>query len=78
MSRHGYADDLADDDPLAYGQWRGRVASAIRGRRGQAFLREMRAALDAMPDKRLIATALVDEDGDLSYNFSIAILDVDL
>jgi hypothetical protein len=35
--------------------WRGTVASAIRGKRGQAFLREMLTALDAMPEKRLIA-----------------------
>jgi hypothetical protein len=35
--------------------WRGQVASAIRGKRGQAFLRELIAALDALPEKRLIA-----------------------
>jgi hypothetical protein len=29
MSRHGYVEDLGSEDPLAYGQWRGRVASAI-------------------------------------------------
>lgn len=40
-------------------RWRGAVASAIRGKRGQAFLREMLAALDAMPEKRLIAGSLV-------------------
>jgi hypothetical protein len=45
MSRSGYSDDL---DPLALGRWRGRVASAMRGKRGQAFLREMLAAMDAM------------------------------
>jgi hypothetical protein len=43
--------------------WRGAVASAIRGKRGQALLREMRDALDAMPDKRLIAHELIAEDG---------------
>lgn len=36
-------------------RWRGAVASAIRGKRGQAFLREMLAALDAIPTKALIA-----------------------
>lgn len=30
----------------------------MRGKRGQAFFREALAALDAMPDKRLIAEAL--------------------
>jgi hypothetical protein len=39
-------------------RWRGAVASAIRGGRGQAFLREMLAAMDAMPVKRLVANEL--------------------
>lgn len=39
--------------------WRGQVASAIRGKRGQALLRELVETLDAMPDKRLIRDELV-------------------
>lgn len=54
MSRSGYSDD-GDFDPLSLGRWRAQVASAIRGKRGQAFLREMVTALEAMPEKRLIA-----------------------
>lgn len=57
MSRSGYTDDY-DFDPLALGRWRAQVASAIRGKRGQAFLRELVEALDAMPEKRLIANNL--------------------
>ncbi len=38
--------------------WRGAVASAIRGKRGQEFLRELVDALDALPEKRLIADEL--------------------
>lgn len=64
MSRHGYVDD-GDMDSLEFGRYRGAVLSAIRGKRGQAFLREMIAALDAMPEKRLIAHELVAEDGDV-------------
>ena len=60
MSRCNYSDDL---DTWAMIRWRGAVASAIRGKRGQAFLREMLVALDAMPDKRLIRNDLVSEDG---------------
>lgn len=56
MSRSGYNDDC--DDYLALGRWRGMVASALRGKRGQAFLRELAAAMDAMPEKRLIADEL--------------------
>jgi hypothetical protein len=37
MSRSGYSDDLENWSLI---RWRGAVASAIRGRRGQAFLRE--------------------------------------
>jgi hypothetical protein len=62
MSRSGYSDDYGDDDPLALGRYRAQVASAIRGKRGQALLRELLAALDAMPDKRLVAGEL-EADG---------------
>ena len=62
MTRHGYTDDV--DDVLASGRWRGRVASAIRGKRGQALLKELAAALDAMPEKRLIRYTLQAKDGD--------------
>ena len=53
MSRSGYTDDL--DDDLAMGRWRGMVASATRGRRGQKLLTDLLAALDAMPEKALVA-----------------------
>jgi hypothetical protein len=60
MSRHDYSDDC--DDILMHGRWRGRVASAIRGKRGQKLLKEMAEALDAMPVKRLIAGELRAEE----------------
>lgn len=56
MSRSGYSDELDDHWQLI--RWRGAVASAIRGRRGQAFLREMLVAMDALPEKKLIAFEL--------------------
>jgi hypothetical protein len=58
MSRAGYSDDGIDDQ-WAHICWRGAVASAMRGKKGQAFLRELRDALDAMPAKRLIARDLI-------------------
>lgn len=64
MSRHHYV-EVGDCDDQALGLWRGAVRRALRGRRGQAFLREMVAALDAMPDKRLIPSALIDEEGEV-------------
>jgi len=59
MSRANYSDDL---DQWTLIRWRGAVASAIRGKRGQAFLREMLAALDALPERRLIAHDLKNGD----------------
>lgn len=52
MSRSGYSDDL---DNWAMIKWRGRVASATRGRRGQQLLKDLLAALDAMSVKELVA-----------------------
>lgn len=59
MSRSGYSDDCGGWDLIC---WRGAVKSALKGRRGQAFLLELRAALDAMPDKRLVTDTL-EADG---------------
>ncbi len=61
MSRSGYTDDYDNDWSLIC--WRGQVASAIRGKRGQAFLRDLIEALDAMPEKKLIADNLVSDGG---------------
>lgn len=61
MSRSGY-NDYDDDNSLWL--WRGAVNSAIRGRRGQAFLREMLTALDEMENKRLIREEL-EKDGEV-------------
>lgn len=60
MSRSGYSDDCEN---LA--MWRGRVASATRGKRGQSFFRALLAALDAMPEKSLITSALETETGEV-------------
>lgn len=62
MSRSGYCNDIDRWDHI---KWRGQVASAIRGKRGQHFLRDLIAALDAMPDKRLITSTLGNRDGDV-------------
>jgi hypothetical protein len=60
MSRSGYSEDCDGWDLI---RWRGAVTSAIRGKRGQALLLELRDALDAMPEKGLIAHELVDASG---------------
>ncbi|MGO4337834.1 hypothetical protein AB4037_23235 [Labrys sp. KB_33_2] len=58
MSRSGYSDDYCGDSYWPTICYRGAVTSAIRGKRGQAFLTELRDALDAMPVKRLVALEL--------------------
>lgn len=66
MGRAGYTDDF-DGDPLELGRWRAQVASATRGKRGQKLLRDLLAALDAMPERRLVTeeleiSAVADEE----------------
>ena len=58
MSRSEYTDDCDGWDLVC---WRGAVTSAMKGRRGQKFLIELRDALDAMPVKELIAHELVKQ-----------------
>jgi hypothetical protein len=59
MSRSGYSDDWDNSVYL----WRGAVNSAVNGKRGQAFLRDLRDALEAKPEKTLVKGALETEDG---------------
>lgn len=56
MSRHGFVDleDL-EYDHLAEGRWKARLQAALRGKRGQVFLRDLIEALDAMEAKELHA-----------------------
>jgi len=61
VNRSGYTDDC---DGWALIRWRGAVASSIKGKRGQAMLKDLLTALDAMPSKRLIRSELV-EHGEL-------------
>lgn len=53
-----------DLDALELGRWLGRVKSAIRGRRGQRFLRDLERALVALPVKRLIRNSFC-RDGEV-------------
>jgi hypothetical protein len=62
MSRSGYTDDYDEDG--TGGLWRGAVARSIKGRRGQAALKELAKAMDAMPVKALAAESLVTEGGE--------------
>ena len=61
MSRSGCTDEI--DDQWQWIMYRGRVSSAVNGKRGQAFLLELIDALDAMPKKELISKQLVTLSG---------------
>jgi hypothetical protein len=60
MSRSCYSDEV---DNWQLIKWRGQVASAIRGKRGQSFLVDIVDALDSMSEKRLIVNELENENG---------------
>lgn len=59
MTRSGYGpcdEDEADE-------WHRRLKDTIASPEGQAFLRELADALDALPEKVLIDGVLIDEEG---------------
>lgn len=60
MSRSGYDEDY---DQGLHAMYLGQLRSAMRGKRGQQFFRDLVAALDAMPEKRLIKEELQCPDG---------------
>jgi hypothetical protein len=81
MNRSGYSDDM--DDTWGWIRYRGAVNSAINGERGQAFLRELDAALDALPEKKLIHYELESNGcfcalGAVGHARGISMADMDL
>lgn len=60
MSRSGYSDNY---EYIAL--YTRTVNNAFRGKRGQAFLLELAKAMDAMPERRLIAGELIGETGEV-------------
>ncbi len=61
MSRSNYCEDGGNYINL----YRAAVDRAIGGKRGQAFLMELAQAMDAMPEKKLIADQLVTPTGEV-------------
>lgn len=57
--------NCADEEewPGQFGLWDANCRRSIKGRKGQAALRELEAALLALPEKRLIADKLEDDEG---------------
>jgi hypothetical protein len=61
VSRSGYNEGDDSDYPVAL--YRSAVDRAMRGRRGQAFLRELLTSLDELPVKELVQNDLVSDGG---------------
>ena len=71
MGRSGYS----EDGEYQYADlYRASVDRALAGRRGQAFLKELLAAYDAMPEKKLIAESLKIEDGAVCSLGAVAVV----
>lgn len=52
-----------EDRPGQFALWNANCRRSLNGRAGQQALRELEAALLALPEKRLIKDSLVDDDG---------------
>lgn len=63
MNRSGYSDEGWDDEwaHLRAGAWAANVRKTFKGRRGQSFLKELRDAMDALPERCLVANAFEDD-----------------
>ena len=59
MSRSNYSDDCENLE-----LWRANVERTIAGKRGQALLKELEAALTALPDKALISEDMARPEDD--------------
>lgn len=60
MSRSNYTEDGSNWDYIC---WSGAVNSAIKGKRGQHFIKEALMSLEIMKDKRLITEEFKSHDG---------------
>lgn len=54
-----------EDFPGQFDLWQGNCRRSLQGKAGQAALRELEAALLALPDKRLIANDLINGEGEV-------------
>ena len=70
MSRSGYSEECEQG---ALNFYRANVDRTIAGKRGQTFLREMAAALDAMPVKELIAGEVVRDEAHVCAIGAVAV-----
>lgn len=72
MSRSGYFENDCGE-MWRYICWSGAVRRAIEGKRGQKLLTELLYALDAMPEKKLIAGRFIQTQGQVCALGALAI-----
>jgi hypothetical protein len=63
--------DYDDEGDIPYALWRQTVRNALQGKRGQKALREIEAALLALPEPRLIEGSLCAETPGRPYEFCV-------
>ncbi len=63
MSRYSNYDDDSPEAVLAYGRWKVNARRALKGKRGRQALRDLREALLALPEPKLISSALCTVGG---------------
>lgn len=61
--RIGYSEE--EDFAGQFELWQANCQRSLNGKKGQAALRELEAALLALPEKRLIANKMIDADGEV-------------
>lgn len=61
--RISYSDE--EEVPGQFALWQANCRRSLQGKKGQAALRELEAALLALPEKRLIADKMIDADGEV-------------
>lgn len=61
--RINYSDE--EEAPGQFALWQANCNRSLQGKKGQVALRELEAALLALPEKRLIADKMVDADGEV-------------
>ena len=65
MSRITYAEPNSLEEELRCWAFEGNMARAIKGKKGQRILKELEAALLALPKKRLISDQFATPEGDV-------------
>lgn len=70
MSRIEYNDECESNFQYL---WPSIARRAIKGKRGQEFLKELEAALVALPEKKLIMNELCDKDGQVCVLGAVAV-----